>query len=590
MNLNPRLLADSMNAKPTSAITTNIPHRLAHWCNTLQPQQLPVDQTVRQQAIHKLRSPAANARNIATIIERCPVLSLLLFCETNRQLKHTDSHCQNLVHAIGLLGMPRIETLIKKTAVFNDKHISEAAREGYHRALATSLLAADWAKQWCLLSSHWQAHSELLYWATLFQRTPLWALWLEDSSTMTAREYQRAMRNGAGQPSPSELGAPVNVIIEAVGQRWHLPEFCQQSWQQHFIGSGRDWLSLEIGIEQQQQAHFCHHPAFAVALANQLADQTSWCWSDHRASRLFKLLAASVNDPRAISLSHQQVASSSRQRALPFASELLCDYQRSVDLLNRREAPTIVVVDDKTLQPKINLSGVNTPAQQPSTRQKANSQATSEQLQPQTTSQLPPQQQPSPEPPCDSDDIVSVANIDINPSPATEPAPDPFQTALLRLSKQTDSFDDQHQLFKYLLQNLYQQLKLSRCSASLYNPANRELRTLYSLGAADNPAFKNFRHTIKGSDFFSMLLKKPTSFQLHAANYQKFWPLLPSRFRDTIKTPQFFIMSLFIDDQPFALIYSDCAGQVNKLTSSQYQQFKQLCAAANRCLDAIKNR
>ena len=578
----------SMNAKQSSAITTIAPTKrsLAHWCESLQLDQLPVDQAIRHQAIIKLQSPAGNARNVAAIIERCPVLSLLLFCETNRRLRGADNHCQNLVHAIGLLGIPTVEGIINKAPIFNDEAISSEAKEGYYRALACSQLAADWVRQWSQLSRHWHAYGDLLTWATLFQRAPLWALWLENNNAMAAQEYQRAERCGASQPSITADDEPTSVIIAAVGKRWQLPELCEQSWQSTVVGSSRDWLSLRASVDDQQNAHFCHHPAFAVALANQLADQTSWCWSDHRATRLFNVLTASLNNQHATNLSHQQVASSSRHRALPFASELLCDYRRSKDLLDRRTAPVIIADNVKCEQP----SDETLPAIEAIEKQQANTNGDANKI-PLNTAVEQPAQQPLTPPPADTGNILSAANIDINPQQTLEPAKaNPFQNALTRLSTQADSFDDQHQVFKYLLQTLNEQLKLTRCSTAIYNPANAELRTLYSLGVIDSPALKNYRHTLKGNDFFSMLLKKPTSFQLHAGNYQKFWPLLPNQFRQAIKTPQFFIMSLFVDNKPFALIYGDRAGQVNKLTESQYKHFKQLCIATGNCLNAVKNR
>ena len=576
-----------MNAKPTAATTTTKAQRPGNdqQHHALQLDRLPVDPAVRRQALIKLQSPTGNARNVAAIIERCPVLSLQLFCETNRQLSQSDNHCQNLVHAIGLLGVPRIEQRVKKAVILNDKQISSDAKEGYQRAIASSLLAADWVKQWSKLSPHWQAYGAILTWATLFQRAPLWALWLEDSDAMIAREYQRATRGGAGLPEIAGFGAPTVSIIEAVSKQWHLPELCQQSWQPTVIGSGKDWLSLQIGSEQQRHAHFCHHPAFAVALANQLADQTSWCWSDHRTARLLKLLAGSLNSTRAASLSHQQVANSSRQRGLPFASELLCDYQRSVDLLDRRTAPAETIESAKCEPPGSDsppaAPPMTKPAQQAVT---VNQQATSSDT---STAQLQP---PLGGSSADADGIGIDLNIE--PAPAIEPPAEPnhLQTALIRLIKQPDSFEDQHQVFKYLLQTLNEQLKLSRCSAAVYSPANNQLRTLYSLGVIDSPALKNFRYQADGNGFFNMLLKKPVSFRLHTDNYQKFWPLLPRRFREAIKTPQFFMMSLFVDNKPFAFVYADCAGQITKLSDSQYQQFKQLCIATSRCLDAVKSR
>lgn len=528
-----------MKAKPSSSITKPKGRRLTHSYGSkhdytnLQPSRLPADQAVRQQAIIKLRSPTGNARNVAAIIEHCPVLSLKLFCATNRQLNLSDNHCQNLVHAIGLLGMPMVESLIKKAPVFDDASITKEAKEGYQRALASSQLAADWVQQWSSLSPHWHAYGDVLTWATLFQRAPLWALWLEDGSAMAAHEYLRAKRGGANHPYIAGLNNPTSAIIATVGKRWHLPTFCQQSWQPAIVGNGKDWLGLQASVDDQQSAYFCHHPAFAVALANQLADQTSWGWTDHRATRLFKLLTASLNNQRATNLSHQQVANSSRERSLPFASELLCDYKRGSDLFTRRTPPPIHTEDS---------TGREQAVRQPI------------------------------------------------PSPITQPLIDHrFHIALARLSKRPDSFNDQHQVFNYLLQTLRDELKFARGSVMLYNASNDQLRTAYSLDIADSSALKNFSHSLKNNDFFSMLLKKPASFHLHADNYQKFWPLLPKHFREAIKNSQFFIMSLFVNNKPFALIYGDYADQSNSSHETQYQQFKQLCRATSHCLDAVNS-
>ena len=584
-----------MNAADTLTSSLATADRLNHWRSTLQTNTLPVNSQVRQQALSKLLSPTGNARNVAAIIEQCPVLSLQLFCETNQRLSQ-EARCHSLEHAIGLLGVPAVETLLKQALDFDDEAVNEAAKEGFYRALASSQMAADWVKQWCLLSPHWQAYGAVLYWATLFQRAPYWALWLHEPDALTAQEYQRAQRRGASHPHDQTLDHPLPNIAQAVAQQWQLPELCQQSWQADCIGYPRDWFNLQQGIDAQQNARFCHHPAFAVALANQLAEQSSWCWSDHRTERLLRLLNASVNNSKASPLCRQQVATTCRNKNLPFASELLCNYQRSIDLLERR--PVVVTapvttaetapidpieIKDDIAPPLTEPAAIDNDAaapDQPSVKQDP------------TNENHPLEPLPEPLPAVDPDDIIGSANIDISELQPIDPpdAPDPFTSALARLKKQTDSFDDQHQIFKFVLQTLNEQLNLNRCSVALFNSESAELRTLYSLGVADSPALKNFRHRIKGNDFFSMLLKKPTSFQLHAGNYQKFWPLLPNRFKEAIKTPQFFTMSVFVDEKPFALIYGDRAGQVNALTEPQYKQFKQLCSAASHCLNAVKSR
>lgn len=531
-------------AATSTAATAN---SLGSWQQTLQSLILPADPQVKAAALQKLRSRTGNANNVARILQDDPALCLVLMQEANKSLSLFGNEVTSLAHSISLLGFPHVETLLRRTQAHDKK--SFPYLDEYRQQLSISLHAAHQAVAWAKLNPHWpQQH---VFWPALFHRAPIWALWYHAGERMQQLQQSRAQHRGAShrQLEQSLLGINTSELFASLCSNWHLPSPTQQSWQPNLCGSARQWVALSNiapqPITQPLEAHpklqqVCNHPAFLIALSNRLADESEWDWYSSRTQRIQRLLAVALNRPldQIISLSHQHAVETSRRQRLSGclspARQLLSFYHKADE-----------------------LNGAV-----PSKQQAGAGQSNA-------SSNTPPA-------------LLTEAKQSLNLLDDTSSG---FIEALTRLQQEPESFSSLHEIMNFAVTSLCQQLKFERACVSLLNIHSQTLRTCYSSGVNNNPALKNFRHTLQRGDLFNKLLQKPLSVRLQHDNYSKIWSLLPSNFRQACAVDEFLMMSIFNGKQPMALIYADQG--INKLSinDQQYSQFKQFCTAVSQCLE-----
>lgn len=544
----------------STASDTQSPQNLSDWLDLLRQPTLPVNPAVKSAALHKLKASTGNADNVAHILEADPALALLLFHQANKSLALSGNESHSLSHCISLLGFPRVETLLTQTQDWDESAFTQLP--DYRQQLLISLHAAHQCCDWAHLAPHWP--DQELYWPSLFHRAPLWALWYRAGKQMEQLQYLRAEHRGAahGQVEENLLGCTLQQLCGALSKSWHLPSVCQQSWQSHFSGDPRQWIELSrIDPEHALQAleespslqRTCHEPAFAVALANLLADQVEWDWYSRRSLRLQKILATAVHRPLPITIttSHRSAVTFSRTHSIAGTfspAQQWFSHHRKTDQAMHLSLPQTPSRDVR--------AAVST-----NTRTDINANTTASTTASSATAQVRPVQEP----------------------------PAAFVKAIKQL-KQAQSLSSLHEIMNLAVSTLCQSVGMERATACLLNNKTRELRTYYSSGSDDSPDLKNFRHRLQPSDLFNKLLQKPVSLRLQRSNYNQIWTLLPGNFKQACGADEFFMMSIFADKKPVALLYADCGISNKHLSDPQYIQFKQLCAAVGQCLQQLSRR
>lgn len=515
------------------------------WQQSLAEPLLPVSPIIKQQALQKLAGNAANANNLARILTADPALCLPIFSAANRSLSASGNECQSLSHAISLLGFPKLEALIQNTA---DSEVDKEQHSAYQQQLMTSLHAAYQAQAWAALNPYWSP--ETVFWPTLFRQAPLWGLWHKAPEAMHRWQALRAKYRGAQahQLEQQVFEASVNSIAQSLSRQWYLPTLSQHSWQAELAGSAREWARLARATSALQELPdlqaLCRRQPFLIALANEFAEAAEWDWYSRQTLRLQKMLATAANKslPDIIQLQHQQAVSFSHQQTSLSArlpAQQLFGYERKWEQLQ--------------------ASSAFTSSQSPASHH---------------------------EPASDNEPTPATPTIEQALLPE---APSVFAANILRL-KQADSFKDIHELMKFSVDCLCKEADFERASISLLNIKNRELRTFYSSGTADSPMLKNFRHTLRKGDLLNKLLQKPLSVRLHPSNYAQLWPLLPGNFKQASGADEFVLMSIFVKQKPFGLIYADNGLSNRSLTDQHYIHFKQLCNGLAPCIQQILGR
>lgn len=546
----------------------HLPHSLDEWTELLSTFNLPVDAGVKTAALEKLNSPSGNARNVAQIIKADPALALILISTANRQLSASGNEVTSLEHAISLMGFPQTESALLAAETISP---DEPFIDQYRQELTISWHAATQAAHWAKHNGHWD--SEILFWASLFQRAPIWAMWLTSGQRMHELNLARARRNGAShfQLEDKFLGARLADIAAKACEHWALPSFCQQSWQADEIGQAKQWLMLSrvnpekslVSMTGFQPIHrISIKPAFAIVLANRLAIEAEWHWHSQRTTRLEKVLATCLG------MSHDKTAALIHKLAIDASSscpitgtllpacQLLSLYDKSSDLL-----------DLTAQQPNDDMafSVINNPASKPFIDQEQAQEQT-----PLTASS-------------DKDTLL--------PKPSNKKTaglkPKKIQWLINEFKTKPGNFKSTDVILNITTKAMCEDLGLERCVVCLYNRENNSLRSFYHFGTEASPALQTLRFTIPQDHLLNKLMFQPAGLWMRASNYAKVWPKLPEPLKKASGAHAFFMMSLFKSKQPIALIYADCAISDQPMSEQQYDLFKQLCNSVNFAISSL---
>lgn len=591
-----------------------IPQGLSDWQDQLQKAVLPANPRVKAAALQKLNANTGNAKNVAAILLEDPGLCLLLMREANQVLQHSDNETNSLTHTISLLGFPYVEALLRRTKDYDKKHFTNFS--AYRQQLSTSLHAAYQMEAWAEQNPFWPSGE--LFWATLFQRAPSWALWYRAGEQMQQLEQLRALHHGSSHSDIEfkVFGCRLHELYRLVSRSWNLPRATQESWQLGVRGTARQWVKLgQIGSEQSEFAtensssllRVCSSPAFAIALANQLAEASEWNWYSRQTFRLQKILstAMQITTDQATAFSHQQAIRATRQyhisRSFTPAQQLFSAYNKARyitdrlqnaalgdDVLGSSELSDVTASDEyrreetlRNIEPQ-KASRVRTPSVD-QTQPAAHTSSPS--FRPQTRNALPKntgniQGQLTEKP-------NSTSSQTLPHSTAKTPAG--LVSALQRLKLHPNSFKNKHEILDLALQTMREAIGLDRATISLLNRKTKNLRSLYDFGCENSPVLTQFNHTLVKGDFFNKLLQKTVSIHLNSNNYSKIWPALPENFRAAIATDEFVMMSIFVETIPTAVVYADRATTKQAIKPLQYRYFKQLCAAVSLCLETYSD-
>jgi HD-like signal output (HDOD) protein len=522
---------------PTEADTL-APGDRADWTHSLSPLKLPVDPIIRRRTLDKINASSANAKNVATIIKQDPVLSLRLFHHANQSLAASGNESHELSHTISLLGFPKVESLITESPALDDDH---AYANEYRQQISISVHAAHQCSGWATKNRHWPEGE--LYWPSLFHCSPLWALWHHAGEKMYQLQSARAKHNGASHSRLEQMifGESLTEICATLSKAWCLPILSQSSWQETQLKNATSWVQLSRvtapANTPEPLQRLCANPTFAIALANQLADEAEWDWTSKRCLRLQKILATSLHNTtdESIALTHRLAVQASDNQStphvIPCAVQLLSGYQKA---LFCRESNNRLAEHNAT--------------------------------NPQNAEQ---------------------AETPVTPhSPSKAPAGQlsEFEKAINRLTHKIDSVGNLHDVMNLTVTTLCEHANLERATISLLNVKLKEIRTSYSSGCAKSPALKNYSHTLQRGDLINKLMQKSACLRVDESNKDKIWPLLPESFQQAYASDAFFMMSLFAGKRPIALLYADRGISHRALTDQQYKQFKQLSQAVCKCL------
>ena len=132
----------------------------------------------------------------------------------------------------------------------------------------------------------------------------------------------------------------------------------------------------------------------------------------------------------------------------------------------------------------------------------------------------------------------------------------------------------QAQLLELLLSHLHDDLHLSRVVLMLLSGDRGKLGTRATRGLDPDSQIRTLVLDVSQPGLLRTLMKKPQALWVDPDSYPKYEPALSPKFKANFLHENFFLMSLFVADQPVGLVFCDRALSIHRLDKTCYAQFK----------------
>lgn len=202
---------------------------------------------------------------------------------------------------------------------------------------------------------------------------------------------------------------------------------------------------------------------------------------------------------------------------------------------------------------------------------------------------------PGPWPPDEDDEEEAQAQPARTP-PAGEaehgicPMPDKkaFQDSIQNIDSHLDGSLTMNQMSAIILKGLHTGLGLTRLMFATVTPDGKHLKAHVTLGIPQDDPMRHFQIPLGGKDLFGQLMTKMQGVWVNEGNREKLWAMMTPSMREMISVPDFYAMSLHVNDRPAGLIYADRGHHECGLDPTTYTDFKLLCMKAARGLGKIR--
>ena len=525
------------------------PSNAVEWADYLLQHTLPSPFKVGQQTLLAMQGAIMPYSQIAESLSHDPVLSFAIMEAAQPEDSSTTEYSKTLDHAISMIGVEEVERIIQKTP-FESGTKQNQATELYIKSLSRALYAAELGRAIAQLKKNHNA--EDLYWSCLFAYAPMWYLWHFTADAMhEARFSHYTQQRSKLEAQRAAYSCDLNQITLELISRLNLPPAVKACADPENQVKAKDWVSIAQHqksrgqlvnvLEDKRLKMLIQQPVFLVQLCKYIADEALTDWYSRATLRSQKVLAAYLDMTRseAISFSHQIAVDSSRRYPIP---GILLPAARLF-------LPPIEFV------PYGQRNNKNTPAKAIET------DVTTETV-PESVS------------PAESQTVMQVADLSAEKE---QFAPDSvYNDCVNKLYKDPGDFKDIHAMMNAAAAALVFGLGLGRASISLVNRERTRIKTYYSCGCEDSSELAGYQAQLVKGTVFNRLVQKPASVWIKPSSEEKIKALVPMNFKQVINIENYFLMSVFVNNKPFAIVYAD-GHEANAPNEERYKYFKYLC-------------
>ena len=535
--------------------------------------------------------------DIAAIIRQDPIMTVHLIRETQRVFSdRAAGTLTDVNHCVSLLGENRLLALVKQFRAMKGD-ITDANEVAYQSAIVQSFHAAEQVLAWNLVRR--QGAVEKNYLAAQLMGVPEWCLWYNAHQEMAIIDaLEKQERIPREQAEQAVLGCTTQDIVRALAKRWHFPEVILNALDTDHLPSRRfladvarkGYTEKEPKIpNKDENGRIVKTPSFIVALAHWLAHETGIDWYSRQTRRVLAILAAylEVDIHTARLIAQEGAIKASRQFEfpaiqMPAARLLLPPQPRLRRRLNpaRLEEAVAGMAGGKSLQEVLQETEpdhLKLPMQDEETRIQLGGDITQVVKRP---DKAPPKAPPAPSREPQGKRLAGFVSDEKHQL---------YKKHLARLLEQQDAFGSEQDALRESLWVLYETTYLRRAALFLFDPTRKVLNGYSTLGCDDYPEIARAVIRLTPPNFFTQLLRKPRGVWVHPERKADIAALVPGAFKQLVQVDQFFVVSIFNNRRPVAVLYADRgagngAGNDDSLSDGEFKITQSLANATSKYL------
>jgi len=574
------------------------PQNAEQWYRFLNGKQLAVRLSIIRRLQSKLLYPDCSVIHLSKLIKSDPLLCFHVALAAGRLHDEKQSEITSIDHAIGSLGLHKLEQLINSLPTIRLNPAS-TAQKMYFRAVANSHHAATQVHQW-LKQCRGGMFAEESYLAALFYNIGHWMLWYFAPQQMTRIQVMIREKNAPPELAETRvLGCTIDAISKRLLTSWPVSSLARVTLENSTPLNRQMILQLHqralsdprLNSDQLRQLnHLTQQKFFPVKLGNWLALAANYGWGKEATLQLIDI----INDYLRAELNH----------TFAFLHKNCVLASRNYHVPGTLSPATEMLMLDSDLSPGYRLTSTDRtlfnlppakPASQPdgtkaspATNTSENGAVNREKTASETAAEKPVERQNRETSAAASESQPS----DKKPAALAEPegdfrSKDIYRQHMQRFREQGDSYTQGAQVLNDLLIGLTKGLGMKHAALIILPPKSNTLKVIKATGFEDDHPLPHSTHTLGPKSLFSRLNEKPGCLLINQTNRQQISTMLPATFSHHISDRDYLLMSLIASNKSVVIIYADREGDPEGIQSFHHKKFKDLCTTAGRCLDHV---
>ncbi|SER05222.1 HD-like signal output (HDOD) domain, no enzymatic activity [Amphritea atlantica] len=602
-----------------------IPQNAEQWYHFLSEKQPPVRLSIIKRLQKKLADPNCSVNHLSKLIKSDPLLCFHVALAAGRLHDEKQSEITSIDHAIGSLGMHKLEQLINSLPTLRLNPAS-TAQKMYFRAVANSHHAATQVHQW-LKQCRGGMFAEESYLAALFYNIGHWLLWYFAPQHMV--KIQIMIREKDVGPELAEtrvLGCTIDGISKRLLSLWPVSSLARVTLENSTPLNRQMILQLHQralsdprldGDQLRQLNHLTQQKFFPVKLGNLLALTANYGWGKEATLHLIDIindyLRGELN--RTFAFLHRNCVMASRNYHVagtlaPAAEMLMLESDLSPTYrLTATDRKLFQLPHDKSISESAKTHATTT-VNRPTPPQRVAAEAATDQPDAGRISRDEVASKGHQQNPAQEAATLEIPAKAQNPAedepvggPETQPAirtaerdsvPDAdfldknlYRQYLQRFNELGDYYSQGAQVLNDLLKALIAGLGMQRAALIILPPKSNSLKVVKATGFADDHPLPHSTHILGPKSLFSRLNEKPGCLLINQTNREQVRTMLPATFSRHVSQEDYLLMSLIASNRSVVIIYADRDNTADGVQTFHHKKFKDLCNSAGRCLDHV---